>query len=170
MISDPKAPRFSGLTPASSRASAAARGASRKTGTRPELRLRRALWLAGARYRVDVAALPGRPDIVFPRAKLAVFVDGDFWHGKNLDDRLARLGSGHNAAYWVRKVETNVARDRRVDGELVAREWRVLRVWETDVTRDEAAVVQRVLAALAENDGRSRGSAYANASARPRAP
>jgi len=74
--------RFDGLTPSSGKASAAARGASRQAGTKPEMRLRRELWHRGFRYRVNERGLPGRPDLVFAGAKLAVFVDGDFWHGE----------------------------------------------------------------------------------------
>lgn len=128
-----KTPRYDGLAPASPRASAAARGASRKRDTRCEVALRRALWRLGLRYRVDVAALPGRPDIVFRRERVAVFCDGDFWHGRELAARRAKLAAGHNAPYWVAKIESNVARDRRHDEELRAGGWLVLRYWESKV-------------------------------------
>jgi DNA mismatch endonuclease Vsr len=101
-------PRFEVLRPASARASAAARGASRKRDTRCEILLRRALWALGLRYRVDVGDLPGRPDIVFRRARVAVFCDGDYWHGRDLEARLKKLARGHNPAYWVAKIRANV--------------------------------------------------------------
>lgn len=141
-----RTPAFTGLEPASARASDAARGASRKRDTRPELLLRRALWRLGLRYRVDVRALPGRPDVVFVRERVAVFCDGDFWHGRKLDDRLRRLGRGHNAPYWVAKIQTNVARDERNNATLAADGWEVIRVWETDVLRDPVAVAGVVAA------------------------
>lgn len=143
-----RTPRFTGRRPASERSSAAARGSSRKRDTACELLLRRSLWRRGLRYRVDVADLPGRPDLVFHAARLVVFCDGDFWHGRDLPARLARLRRGHNAPYWVAKIETNVARDRRNDATLAADGWLVLRVWESEIRADVDAVAARVEAAL----------------------
>ena len=142
--------RYNELRPASAAASRAAQGSSRKRDTTPELLLRRALWRAGHRgYRVDVRTLPGRPDIVFHRARVAIFCDGDFWHGRDLPQRLASLGAGHNAAYWVSKIQNNVARDRRHDAALTADRWQVLRFWESAITRDVAALVAQILDVLA---------------------
>lgn len=138
-------PRFNDFHASSERASAAARGASRKRDTRCELALRRALWRLGARYRVDVANLPGRPDVVFFREKLVVFCDGDFWHGRDLQTRLERLASGHNAPYWLAKIRTNVERDCRHDAALRADGWHVLRLWETDILKDAPAAAELVL-------------------------
>jgi DNA mismatch endonuclease (patch repair protein) len=137
-------PSFRGLRPRSERSSAAARGASRKRDTACELLLRRELWKAGLRYRVDVATLPGRPDVVFPRQRVAVFCDGDFWHGRDLDARLTRLAEGHNAPYWVRKIQTNVERDRRVDAQLTGIGWTVLRLWDSEIRADPVAAAARV--------------------------
>lgn len=149
-----RAPSYTGLTPASARASDAARGASRKRDTRAELQLRRALWKLGLRYRVDVRALPGRPDVVFVRERVAIFCDGDFWHGRNLDARLRRLSRGHNAPYWVAKIEANVARDERNNAILAADGWEVVRVWESDVLRDPVAIAREVAArVLARREG-----------------
>ncbi len=135
-----RAARFDGLRAATPGASASARGASRKSGTRCEVALRRELWRRGLRYRVDVSSLPGRPDLIFARARVAVFCDGDFWHGRDLDARVAKLAVGHNAPYWVRKIRGNVTRDRKHDEVLAARGWTVLRFWETDILRDAAGV------------------------------
>jgi DNA mismatch endonuclease, patch repair protein len=149
-------PSFSGLQPASESASTAARGASRKTNTRCELALRRELWRRGFRYRLHVPGLPGRPDIVFPRHRLAIFCDGDFWHGRDLERRLAKLAKGHNGTYWVAKVQRNVARDRENDGALEAAGWTVVRFWETDVLRsprETADRVSEILATLAPATG-----------------
>lgn len=112
--------------------------------------LRAALWKAGVRgYRVDAKELPGRPDLVFRRVKVAVFCDGDFWHGRDLEARVAKLGGGHNAAYWVAKIEGNVARDRKRDAELHEAGWLVMRFWESAIKRDAdaiAGVVKEVVA------------------------
>ena len=106
--------------------------------------MRRLLHARGLGYRVDVAALPGRPDLVFPRARVVVFVDGDFWHGKDLDVRIAKLSSGHNAPYWIAKIRGNAARDRRHDVQLSAAGWLVLRFWESDVGADATGVARHI--------------------------
>lgn len=97
---------------------------------------------------MDDARLPGRPDIVFPSARVAVFCDGDFWHGRDLAQRLERLRGGHNAPYWVTKIEANVQRDQRRNEALRDAGWRVLRFWETDINRDVEAVADEVAAAV----------------------
>lgn len=139
-----KAPRFDGLRPRSARSSRAASGSSRKRDTSCELILRRELSHLGLRYRVDAKAVPGRPDVAFIGARVAVFCDGDFWHGRDLEERLRRLRSGHNAPYWVAKIQANVARDRRHDEELRATGWIVLRYWETDVVRDVVQIADEI--------------------------
>lgn len=135
-------PSFNSRKAASARASAAARGASKKTGTKPEVLLRRALWHAGLRYRKNDASLPGRPDIVFKSARVAVFCDGDFWHGRDWPNRKAKLERGHNADYWIAKIERNIVRDQQNTVALEAMGWMVFRVWERDIkARTEEIVV-----------------------------
>ena len=115
--------------------------------TSPERRLRGALHALGLRFRVDLAlTLDGhrvRPDIVFTRRRLAVFVDGCFWH------RCPDHGTSprSNSEYWRVKLDRNVARDRRVDAALAQAGWRYLRVWEHEEESDAAV---RVAAALAD--------------------
>ena len=106
-----KSASFEGLNSASERASSAARGASKKADTKLELVLRRALWRKGLRYRKNVAGLPGKPDIVFHRAKVVLFCDGDFWHGKDWCSRRAKILKGNNPEYWTKKIEANIRRD-----------------------------------------------------------
>src|SRR5688500_10606364 len=142
-------PTFEGLTAASERSSSAARGASGKTNTQCELVLRRELWRRGFRYRLHYGGLPGRPDIVFPRHRVVVFCDGDFWHGRDADARLAKLARGHNATYWVAKVKRNVERDQRQTHALEKAGWIVLRFWETDLLRETKAIAGRIVTALA---------------------
>lgn len=99
--------------------------------TKPERELRSILHGMGLRYRVDFPPLPAtrcRADVVFSRAKLAVFVDGCFWHGCPVHYRPAKK----NAGFWDRKLAENVARDRRTDDALRRAGWRSLRVWEHD--------------------------------------
>jgi DNA mismatch endonuclease, patch repair protein len=146
------------LLPASAAASRAAEGSSAKRDTQPELLLRKALTRRGVRgYRVDVTSLPGRPDIVFPRARVVIFCDGDFWHGRNLEARVARLSSGHNAPYWVAKISGNVARDRRRDAELQSSGWTVLRFWETDILKQADEIAALIAMTVRQNMVTRRG-------------
>jgi DNA mismatch endonuclease (patch repair protein) len=140
--------RYAGLAPASPRATAAARGASRKRDTRPEIALRRAVFARGLRYRCAADDLPGRPDIVFRRAGVVVFSDGDFWHGRDLATRLVKLEGGHNAPYWVAKIQGNVARDRRTDAALAESGWTVIRFWERDIHRDVDHIADQIAAVV----------------------
>jgi DNA mismatch endonuclease, patch repair protein len=115
--------------PSSPSATAVMRG-NRRADTRPERAIRSLLHAAGLRFRkdhrVDVPGARVRPDIVFTRRRLAVFVDGCFWH------RCPRHGvsPSHNPAYWGPKLDRNVQRDRRVDAALREAGWTVLRIWE----------------------------------------
>jgi DNA mismatch endonuclease, patch repair protein len=99
------------------------------------------------RYRLHYPGLPGRPDIVFTRPRVAVFCDGDFWHGRDLRRRLAALAAGHNATYWLAKMQRNVERDCRQMGALEAAGWTVLRFWETDILCQTGYVADQIIAA-----------------------
>jgi DNA mismatch endonuclease (patch repair protein) len=130
-----RAPSFEGLSPASP-ASSHAKSMNRSSDTAHERVLRTVLWKSGLRYRKNVKALPGKPDIVFPTARVAVFCDGDFWHGRDWQRLSRKLRTGANASYWIPKIKANRNRDRR-NGRLLEREgWTVIRVWETDIHRD----------------------------------
>lgn len=136
--------------PASEKASKAARGASKKVGTQPELLLRRALWALGLRYQKNVGDLPGKPDLAFRRRRVAVFCDGDFWHGRNWERRKAKLATGNNSAYWVAKIERNMQRDRINTIRIERAGWRVVRLWEGDIKADLDGCVQQIKMALAD--------------------
>jgi len=136
------------FSPSSECASAAGRGASRKSDTKPELLLRHALWRAGARYRKSVQELPGKPDIVFKSARIAIFCDGDFWHGKNWKERKQRLKRGSNPDYWVAKIERNIERDRENTRRLQKDGWTVHRFWESEIYNELNRVVSDVLEIL----------------------
>lgn len=136
---------FSGLRPKSRRTSRVARASSKKRNTRCEVLLRQALWARGLRYRLYMDGLVGCPDIVFAQKKIAVFVDGDFWHGRNLESRIRKLRRGHNPNYWVNKIRKNVERDRRVTKELKDMGWHVIRVWEGDIRREKRSIVESIV-------------------------
>lgn len=97
--------------------------------TAPELALRRELHHRGLRYRVNFRPLPGTPDIAFTRAKLAVFVDGCFWHRCPQHGALPK----NNREWWRAKLEATVARDIRKDGQLHEMEWTPIHVWEHEL-------------------------------------
>lgn len=144
----PHAPSYRGRRPASAHASAAARGASKKADTRCEVLLRSVLWRAGCRFRKNVSSLPGKPDIVFTRVRVAIFCDGDFWHGRAWGERRTKLRHGSNAGYWVEKIRRNRERDRQRTRRLVEEGWTVLRFWETDILSDPERVAQKILRLL----------------------
>jgi DNA mismatch endonuclease (patch repair protein) len=80
-----------------------------------------------------VKALPGKPDIVFSSSRVAVFCDGDFWHGRDWRRLSRKLHSGTNASYWIPKIKANRNRDRRNDRLLKRQGWTVIRIWEKDI-------------------------------------
>ena len=137
------APSFSGLKPASATTSRTKKK-NRREGTLHEVILRRALWRMGLRFRKNVRSLPGKPDIVFTRARLAVFCDGDFWHGRNWQSLKYKLHRGWNSPYWVAKIEGNRMRDRRNTALLMKSGWRVIRLWESTIRKDPLAAALRV--------------------------
>lgn len=136
-------PSFDGLKPASEAASRAKR-ANRKKDSRHEVLLRRELWKLGVRYRKHVAGLPGNPDLVFRAARVVVFCDGDFWHGRNWDQLRAALGRRHNAEYWIAKIGRNRDRDQEHATRLENEGWLVLRLWETDIIRDPQQAARQI--------------------------
>lgn len=113
-----------------------------------ERALRQELRRRGLHYRKNVRALPGCPDIAFAQYKVAVFCDGEFWHGR--DWAKHKKDFHRNTAFWVAKIERNRARDRNVNATLRANGWRVLRFWERDIYRDVKSVGAKVEAALVE--------------------
>jgi DNA mismatch endonuclease, patch repair protein len=112
--------------------------------TSPEVALRKALYAAGVRgWRCHYKRAPGSPDLAWPKRRVAVFVDGAFWHGHP-----SRHKPGRSGAYWDEKIAANVERDRRVDWALGALGWRVLRLWDFEVKRELASCVERVVELL----------------------
>jgi DNA mismatch endonuclease (patch repair protein) len=142
-----KVPRYTDLQPAS-RLASDIKKKNRSRDTKAEMLLRRALWKLGVRYRLHDARLPGKPDIIIAKARVVIFCDGDFWHGRNWRSRKARLARGANAAYWLAKIETNIRRDRLKTRALEQLGWTVLRFWETDILRDLETIAQSAIRAV----------------------
>lgn len=114
----------------------------RTRDTAPEVALRRALWAAGVRGWRLHPELPGRPDLAWRSRRLAIFVDGAFWHGHPDYYR------GQSGPFWDAKIARNRARDAHVNAELEGLGWRVLRLWDFEIERDVTTCVKRVRAQL----------------------
>lgn len=113
----------------------------RRSGTAPEMSLRRALHRAGLRYRLATGnPLPGTPDLAFRRSRVAVFVDGCFWHGCPQHGSLPKT----NTDFWDAKIRRNRRRDQDVDRELRHLGWKVVRVWEHDLRAETGPIVRRI--------------------------
>ena len=107
----------------------------RSKDTKAEILLRKALWHKGIRYRKNYAKLPGKPDIVITKHRIAIFVDGDFWHAHGHEE-LPGKQIATNKVFWKDKLARNVERDRYVNEMLLEQGWLVLRFWESDIKKD----------------------------------
>jgi len=124
----------------------------RGINTKPELLFRKALWKKGIRYRVDNKKLPGKPDVSIQKYKLAIFIDGEFWHGYNWDERKDNIKS--NRDFWVPKIERNMQRDREVNQQLMDMGYTVFRFWEKEIKNELNICINDVLVyiAIGQND------------------
>lgn len=123
----------------------------RSTGGKAETLLAKALWHHGVRYYKNYKKLPGKPDIAITKYKIAVFVDGEFWHGYDWENqKVLRIKT--NRDYWIPKIEKNIERDTLVNQELEELGWTVLRFWEKQqVMKDLELCVQIVLEEIAKS-------------------
>jgi DNA mismatch endonuclease (patch repair protein) len=121
----------------------------RSKETKPEVILRKKLWQIGLRYRKNYKSLKGVPDIVFLKEKVAIFVDGEFWHGYNWVEKKKKINS--NRSYWIKKIEGNIERDTEVKKQLASMGWKVLRFWEKEVKSDLEKCVSKIINALKNN-------------------
>lgn len=112
--------------------------------TKPELSLRKSLTIQGLRYRLHATKLPGKPDIVFPSVKLAVFCDGDFWHGKDWEKRKKAGEFKVRRKFWVNKIEGNINRDKKNSEDLKKLGWTVYRVWNSEIIKNSDIVALRI--------------------------
>ena len=106
--------------------------------------------MPGYRYRKNDKRLPGSPDIAIPRHRIAIFVDGEFWHGKDWETRKPRLKS--NREYWIEKIEENIARDKRVDDQLRAMDWIPIHFWSKDALKDTDSCISDIISFIIENE------------------
>lgn len=123
--------------------------AIRSSDTKPELLFRKALWKLGWRYHV-LNNLPGRPDVVFPTERIAVFIDGCFWHG--CPEHFQQPET--NVGFWEEKIQKNILRDNKVTQQLANEGWMVLRFWEHDIKDRLEFCVDKVVRRLKDKHAR----------------
>lgn len=109
-------------------------GKIRGKNTKPELAFRKALYAQGYRYRIDYKQLIGKPDIVLNKYKTVIFIDGDYWHAHNWEERKPKIKT--NREFWIAKFERNQQRDSEVNTELSRLGYKVFRFWETEVKKE----------------------------------
>ena len=109
-----------------------------------EVTLRNALWNKGYRYRKNDKRLPGKPDIVLTKYKIAIFCDSEFFHGKDWEVKRPKIENGTNGNYWVKKIERNIQRDIEKDRALENLGWRVIHFWGKDITKKTEQCVRVV--------------------------
>jgi DNA mismatch endonuclease (patch repair protein) len=118
--------------------------------TAPELIFRKLLWRNGLRYRIDFGKLPGKPDIVNLRLKIVIFIDGEFWHGYNWNEKKTKIKA--NRDFWIPKIERNMQRDERNNLELAKSGFKVFRFWEHELKQDINKCLQQVLNFVKRNN------------------
>jgi DNA mismatch endonuclease (patch repair protein) len=118
----------------------------KSSNTSIEAELRKALWHAGIRYRKNYSRLPGKPDIAITKYRIAIFCDGEFWHGKDWEIKKPKLQN--NRDYWVEKIERNMSRDEKVELQLLSMGWVVLRFWGEYIKKNLPACVAEVTEAI----------------------
>lgn len=120
----------------------------RAKDTQIELILRKALWSEGIRYRKNYDKLAGKPDIAITKYRIAIFCDGEFFHGKDWDKLQLKLKNSNNSEYWIKKIGRNIERDQEIEREIRAEDWTVIRFWGKDIksnTRECIAVIKEAI-------------------------
>lgn len=123
----------------------------RSKDTKIEVILRKALWKKGYRYRKNYKELPGKPDIVLTKYKIAIFCDSEFFHGKDWQSLNLRLKKSDHGEYWLRKISRNIERDNEVNKRLLFEGWTVIRFWGDEIKKYTDECVEVVEEAIFEN-------------------
>lgn len=121
--------------------------AIRSTNTKDEIRLAKALWALGYRYRKNNKTVFGKPDFTFKKLKIAIFVDSEFFHGKDWE---TRKKPQTNPEFWIKKIERNIQRDIEVNVYLESQNWKVLRFWSSDIKKNLDSCIVEIQKAIAE--------------------
>ena len=122
----------------------------RSQNTSIEVLLRKALWNKGYRYRKNYKELPGKPDIVLTQYKIAIFCDGEFFHGKDWQVLKPRLEQSTNSEFWINKITHNMDRDEKINHELTMMGWTVIRFWGKEIKRDTNYCIRIIENAITE--------------------
>ena len=123
----------------------------RSKDTEIELILRKALWSEGIRYRKHYDKLPGKPDIAITKYRIAIFCDGEFFHGKDWEKLQFKLKDSNNSEYWIKKIRRNIERDMEVEREIRADDWTVIRFWGKDIKSNTGKCIAVIKEAIYEN-------------------
>lgn len=118
-------------------------------GTKGEVRLAKALWHLGYRYRKNNKTVFGRPDLTFKKHKITIFVDSEFFHGKDWDSEKNRIKS--NQEFWYKKIERNIERDKEVNAYLEQNGWIILRFWSNDIRKNLDTCITKIQEAFPQN-------------------
>ncbi len=116
--------------------------------TKIEVILRKALWEKGLRYRKNYKSLPGNPDIVILKYKIAIFCDGEFFHGKDWEVLKPRLERGKNSDFWISKISRNRERDDEINKKLLFMGWTVIRFWGDDIKNNTDECIRVIQEAI----------------------
>ena len=116
----------------------------RSNDTEIELLLRKALWEKGFRYRKNYKVLPGKPDIALTKYKIAIFCDGEFFHGKDWEVLEPRLQNSNNSEFWIDKISRNIIRDNEINEQLMVMGWTVIRFWGNEIKKNTDKCVRIV--------------------------
>ncbi|OIV43466.1 very short patch repair endonuclease [Flavobacterium johnsoniae] len=116
--------------------------AIKSTATKDEVRLAKALWKLGYRYRKNNKKVFGKPDLTFANYKIAIFIDSEFFHGKDWETQQLRIKS--NRDYWIPKIERNMKRDIEVNDYLLSKNWKVLRFWSKEIQKELESCIEKI--------------------------
>ena len=116
-----------------------------------ELKLRKALWKKGYRYRKNYNKLPGKPDIALTRYRIVIFCDSEFFHGKDWEKLKLQLEKGKNSEFWINKISKNIERDEKIEKELNFMGWTVLRFWGKDINKNVDECIKVVEEKILDN-------------------
>lgn len=113
-----------------------------------EIALRKALWKKGYRYRKNFKGLPGKPDIAITKYKIAIFCDGEFFHGKDWEVKKPKLMNSKNSDYWISKIERNMERDHENEQKLLFMGWTVIRFWGKEILKNTDDCIKAIEEAI----------------------
>ena len=128
--------------------------AVKSKGSKIEILLAKELFSIGYRYRKNDKTVFGKPDLTFKKLKIAVFVDSEFWHGKDWETR--KNDHKSNKDFWITKIERNIERDKEVNQKLLADGWKVLRFWGKDISKNLRNCTDLIITTINENKGKNK--------------